>query len=73
MRDDDVEVEVFGVDQFGVGRAVREDLGVEVGPRKQDRLGLAEHPGGPDGQQIRGTGAGADESHGTVVLHRSAV
>ena len=79
MLDDGVQVQIFGVDQFGGRLAVRKDVCVEVTAWVEDHLGLGEHPGGTHRQQIRGAGAGADEVHGTrrgrgyLVVHWAAV
>ena len=65
------------VDQFGAGRAMRENVGGDVGPGVQADRRCIQQPHRPDGQQVGRARTGADEMHrhsrirrrGLIMLH----
>jgi hypothetical protein len=63
-RDDLVQGEVGGVDQPGIRRAVREHLGGDEAAGVQAHRALRKQSLRPDGDQVSGTRAGADEMNG---------
>jgi hypothetical protein len=63
-RDDLVQGQVGGVDQPGIRRAVREDLGRDEAPGIQAHRALRQQALRPDGDQVSGAGACTDEMNG---------